>query len=520
MKTNNNNERGYTRLLDCMNTYSIRESVVRLGIDILRSLVLYRKSGIYHVVITPKDIYVSPSGEFRLETTPLRVIEHTGEFTQAIQLYIAPEVSADSKSEASVIYSLGTIMYRLMNGGMEPFRETPDYEGALKAYSRRMDGLRLSAPANADASLSAIILKACEYDVDLRYNSIEEMLNELKMLADGNYQRKTSDSVKKSDSEKKKPIKKTPVILSAVLSAIVFVGVVLLCVNYHCDDIYVKAERRLRDEKFDLAKEMFEEISWYKDSETMVLKCDYKKADYLLDNGQTDESLKIYKYLSDVSYDDSQKRYNNALLKKAEELKAEGKTDEAIKIITSVAQGNDKNANDVLNEHKHNTAIELYNKGEYAMAKKIFIEIGDNEMADECDYCKASLIKDEGKYAEAMEIFSSLGDYNDSPEKFKQCEKWLMIENEDSFSSYKELVGRYSNDDGRYVEYITDDGTMRAKYNLPFESGAYFKIEDGVHYHSNDTKEWKKQWILERVSSTEIMVYDYISEKSYTLKTQ
>lgn len=519
MNINHLNDGGKTRLLDCMNIYSTRESAVRLGIDICKALISFRKRGVYHSVVTPKDIYVSQSGEFLLDEATGRLPEPSAELTQAVQLYIAPEAYREPESESAVIYSLGTVMYRLMNGGMEPFRETTDFLGAKVSYERRMRGLRPSAPINADASLSSIILKACEYSREQRYESIEEMLGELKQLADGNYKKKSGEKAEPSDNEKDLSFNKVPVVLGAAICGLACIGLILMCVSFRYNDIYIKAERRMRDDKFDEAKEMFEEISWYKDSDMMALKCDYRKADYLMELGMTDDALSLYNQLAKLSYEDSSRRYNEALLKKAEELKADGKTDEAMEIITLVAQGSDEEAAEALSNHKYNTAIDLFEEGKYDEAKKIFAEIGENDMAVECDYSMGIDYKDQGSYVKAMEVFKRLGDYNDSKDQFELCEEWLLMENEDSLNSYKAMEGRYSNESGRYVEYITDGSTKRARYNLPFENGAYFKLADGVHYHSKDGKSWKKQWIFEKTSSG-LCAYSYVNGKAYSLERE
>ena len=195
-----------TRLASNMNTYSTRESVLRLGTDITKALMSYRKNGIYHAILTPADISVTDMGEFRLDYLPARLPEEAP-FSSLVQLYAAPEARVEQNSEQAVIYSLGTIMYKLMNGGLEPFRSAGDFESAANSYKLRRTGLKPSAPINADAGLSSIILKACEYKTSQRYSTLEEMHSDLLLLAEGRYCRTVSDkTIRDSDRVHDEPV--------------------------------------------------------------------------------------------------------------------------------------------------------------------------------------------------------------------------------------------------------------------------------------------------------------------------
>jgi len=119
-----------------------------------------------------------------------------------------------------------------------------------------------------------------------------------------------------------------------------------------------------------------------------------------------------------------------------------------------------------------------------------------------------------------LSAFYSIEDYNDSADQKKSCEELLIEKNTeyDMLSSAKLMEGRFENDDGYYVEYSVDkNGTVRAKYNLPFDGGRYFRLEDGVHYHSRDGEKWIKQWIYEAASPTEMTVYNYKNGRVYML---
>ncbi len=503
--------RSSQRLIDCMNTYSTREATVRLGIDVCRTLISYRNMGINHLVLTPKDITVSENGELGLSLVTLPVI-NDGEFTSPIQLYTAPELLKGASGEAAVVYSLGTIMYRLMNGGLEPFRKEMDFESASEAYNMRMTGQRVSAPSNADAALSAIILKACEYDTGRRYSTLSQMMEELIKLQSGSLRKDVQAELKPEPALKTCSNKKN--ILYGAVCGFLLSAVVVFAFNLHYNDLYVRAERKLRDYKFGDARQMFADIDWYKDSSIMVYKCDYEQARKFLKDGKTDDAIELYTALAKAGYEDSMDKRNEALLIKADVLKAEGKTAEAMDIISSVAKQDGGKAEEKLREHRYDSAMELYRKGDYEEALEIFTSLGDSDMESECKYSIASELADGGSYAKAMAVFSELGDYGDSQKQFDLCLKWLCADNESM--EYDDIIGRYTDDDGHYIEYELADGTRRSKYNIPFEKGAYFKLKDGLHQHSDDRQSWKKQWVIEP-SENGIDVYCFSDGKVYNL---
>ena len=175
-------------------TLSINE-VAKLGIDICTALLLCAKYGIIHRDIKPDNIFISPNGDYKLGDFGIaRQLEKTATFMskKGTYNYMAPEVYKGEKYGATCdLYSLGLVMYRLLNKGRLPFLpEAPnpitanDREEALK---RRFTGEKLPAPCNADEELSAIVLKACAYDPKDRFASAEAMRTALLHYGSGEY---------------------------------------------------------------------------------------------------------------------------------------------------------------------------------------------------------------------------------------------------------------------------------------------------------------------------------------------
>ena len=133
---------------------------VRLGADICSALELCGKYGIIHRDIKPDNIFISDTGAFKLgDFGVARKLENTSGYMskKGTYNYMAPEVYRGEKyGPRCDIYSLGLVMYRLLNNGRLPFLPaapkmiTPnDRETSLV---RRMSGvakIKLQIPAGA-----------------------------------------------------------------------------------------------------------------------------------------------------------------------------------------------------------------------------------------------------------------------------------------------------------------------------------------------------------------------------------
>jgi len=166
------------------------EDAVKLGIDMCKALEKCQLEGIIHRDIKPENIFVSADGNYKLgDFGVARTIEKTtGEFTRiGTPPYMAPEIHRGSQYASSVdIYSLGLVMYRLLNKNRMPF--LPSFPEKIEpgdedlAISKRIMGTEMPPPVNADKQLAAIILKACAHDPEDRYKKPAEMREELESL--------------------------------------------------------------------------------------------------------------------------------------------------------------------------------------------------------------------------------------------------------------------------------------------------------------------------------------------------
>ena len=182
-----------TPLLDHIRIAQLTESdVIKLGIDMCNGLELCQKHNIIHRDIKPENIFVSENGNYKLGDFGIaRMIEKTmsGLSKKGTYTYMAPEVYKGEQYGTNVdIYSLGIVMYRLLNENRAPFLPAypepithNDREGAVM---KRIGGSEIPAPVNAVGRLSEIVLKACSYKPHDRYQTPRQMREELEAVRD------------------------------------------------------------------------------------------------------------------------------------------------------------------------------------------------------------------------------------------------------------------------------------------------------------------------------------------------
>lgn len=157
------------------------DEVIRLGIEISDALEFCRKKEIIHRDIKPGNLFVSEAGWFKLgDFGVARSLTKTMSATrQGTEGYMAPEVYLGKPYGASVdIYSLGLVLYQLMNGNRLPFLppapQPVDFDDPANALAKRMAGTPLLPPCNAGRELAEVILKACAFEPSERYRTAAE----------------------------------------------------------------------------------------------------------------------------------------------------------------------------------------------------------------------------------------------------------------------------------------------------------------------------------------------------------
>lgn len=160
-----------------------QKDVAKMGIDLCSALIECRRQNIIHRDIKPANIFVTQSGEYQLgDFGSAKLLEHTMMASRKGTLaYIAPEIASGQSYNATVdLYSLGIVMYQLLNNRRLPFLdENFKFSDMETAIEKRLNGTPLPTPCNADDNLGQIICKMCAYSPRDRYASAEECKAEL-----------------------------------------------------------------------------------------------------------------------------------------------------------------------------------------------------------------------------------------------------------------------------------------------------------------------------------------------------
>ena len=181
------------------------KEVIKLGKDICKALILCENRNIIHRDIKPDNVMISSFGDYKLGDFGVsKVMGHTTAGTMTgTEGYIAPEVLHMEKYGKEVdIYSLGIVMYWLLNNRRMPFIEATGKLTPSKvneASLRRYQGEKIPAPYNGSAELKQIVLKACEYRPKDRYTSAQEMYDALDSLKGAAFENKGTDMPEKHE---------------------------------------------------------------------------------------------------------------------------------------------------------------------------------------------------------------------------------------------------------------------------------------------------------------------------------
>ena len=150
-----------------------KSEILKLGQDMCNALEGFRQAGIVHHDIKSENIYVDSFGNYKLGDFGIfDSIFHNANDPSA---YIAPELynKTATVDTSSDIYSLGILLYKLLNNNrmpfLPPFPQPVSLQDREQAFIKCMRGDLLPAPENADYELASIIYKATAFKPCDRY---------------------------------------------------------------------------------------------------------------------------------------------------------------------------------------------------------------------------------------------------------------------------------------------------------------------------------------------------------------
>lgn len=170
------------------------KDILNLGISICNSLNILEKNKILHGNITENNIFFS-NGKYKLGDNGFRdcLSDCFKEWQTSLNpkehlLLKAPEIFSENPVYDNTIdiYSLGLILYKLLNQGILPLidisNQPIDKFDILNSFEKRIKGEPLNKPIKAENKLGEMILKACSYNKVNRYTKAIEFANDLKRI--------------------------------------------------------------------------------------------------------------------------------------------------------------------------------------------------------------------------------------------------------------------------------------------------------------------------------------------------
>lgn len=162
-----------TSLEELMKTKTFAEDeVVDFGIQMSEMLETLEAKNIFHGNISPKNIFVTADGRYKIGG----FTDFEGKITDTS--FVAPEVYKQENVDYTTdIYSVGIIMYAMCNGGKIPFES--DSCDRKNACEERFSGKAVTAPSEGDEKLKSVIVIACQPNNTNRWKNAGNIKNAL-----------------------------------------------------------------------------------------------------------------------------------------------------------------------------------------------------------------------------------------------------------------------------------------------------------------------------------------------------
>ena len=395
-------------------------TVLKLGLSLCSALLACQEHHIIHRDIKPENILVSDRGEFKLGDFGIaKVSEKTATGTMTGTMgYMAPEVANRWHYGAQAdIYSLGMVLYWMMNRRTLPFLPfpptIPTAAQRQEAANRRFAGESFPPPINGSRELKAIVMKACAFSTDKRYQTVQELRRDLYACYQQRRAGKTPDVSIPADTDETVPTNEPT-------SGDTYSG----NRSFHNNSQNEKTDTS-KTGRFSAPPEKKKSHKWVWIPVCILLLCGgVLGIKSTMDTANTQES-----YQSQEMEQDYQA---------AQQLMADGEYLAAAEAFDAL-RGYDDSA-DMAQEARqlqemaqdYQAAQQLMDDGEYLAAAEAFDALeGFEDSADKVrearqlqeaaqDYQAAQQLMDDGKYMQAMWAFSAL-DFRDSAEKAQEA---------------------------------------------------------------------------------------------------
>jgi serine/threonine protein kinase/tetratricopeptide (TPR) repeat protein/TolB-like protein len=160
------------------------DQILRLTRQICEGLEAAHREGVIHRDLKPRNVLLDSAGNACISDFGLAEIldlPHTPGPTDQISgtpRYMSPEqVQGKPADQRTDIYSLGLVLYEMATGEI-PFKDDSVFQAMLQRIIETPKSPKLLNPAISD-KLTAVILRCLERDPERRYNSAQELVEDL-----------------------------------------------------------------------------------------------------------------------------------------------------------------------------------------------------------------------------------------------------------------------------------------------------------------------------------------------------
>lgn len=168
------------------------KEVLKLGVDMCSALEVCEKKRVVHRDIKIDNIFASETGDYKLGDFGIaKQLESTqGEMSKkGTMMYMAPEVFRGEKyNNTADIYSLGIVLYRLLNKNRAPF--FPMHPAVIKfsdkeeANMKRLNGEVFPEIPELSGAVMTVLRRATAFNPSDRYKTAAEFKRELQKIID------------------------------------------------------------------------------------------------------------------------------------------------------------------------------------------------------------------------------------------------------------------------------------------------------------------------------------------------
>ncbi len=429
------------------------KEIIKLGVDMCSALEVCEKRNIIHRDIKIDNIFISENGDYKLGDFGIaKQLEATqGEMSKkGTLLYMAPEVFRGEKYDKTAdIYSLGVVLYRLLNKNRAPF--FPNYPDPIKfsdketANTMRLKGEEFPDIIGISSELNAVLKKACAFNPKDRYFSANEFKSALNSVTLSMIFQGTDEPTAESVA----PVFEELANKEATVGVFSDIPVVVEDNKIEDKSDIIVDDNSIDEEKTESVFDMPPVISETENTSDEITEPTLKEVEQIEEQitSKIDEAT-VSVFVSDenkevqinVTEESSVREISSVNSNKVVEPKQEIKKPNvkkksiniAITILFVVATISVIAIIFVPLNTKYNDAVELMAAGEYNEAISAFKALDGYkdsvEKITECEtlaslnkkYNNAIALMDEGKYNKAIRLFSELKDFKKSKNYFSE----------------------------------------------------------------------------------------------------